>query len=972
MSLEDHPVGSIDPLVPLGTASPLVEAAQRLLDRPTDALGEIDLSSVVVVTSGRRAGRQVLLELDEAASRLGRRVTPPVTTTLPELDAALGVPRPAVADATTTLAAIEAAIVAAMQASGGVTGDDIVDSHRWLPLEADPLEPDHMERHGLARRLHDADRTIRAADRTWAEVAAVALDLKGDDQRYLGVAALLADARTRLAEVGLVDRDDAVAAVVEALSRGARTAVTEIVLIGVVDISPRDRRLLAAAVAAGVRVRPFVIADEADLDRFDPHGGVGRDAWNDSPPVVPVESIRLEAQPIDTATALGDWLAERQAEAGGTLDPDAVAIVLADEAMGETVRRELLARGLAVHVGAGRAATASGVARTLERLADWFDSPDSTTLGGLLADPVIGAAVEASRVLEPTHRESDGPTPGASSDWAAWAAEQMPRTIEPGWLGPEDEHAPPAVQRRRARLQATEVAIRSLLGDDADAAPIGEQIAHVLGLLARIDATVLADASWSEASLRAVRKAAEPLMSIPPSLQPRLDRRTAVARLIEALRTETMPDPGDADAVETIGWLDAPFDPAARIAIVGLHDAAVPGRHDDPWLPQTLRARLGLDEADRRLARDAWVMSTLLGRDPSLRVIVPRRDGGGEDLLPSRLLFGDRGEALAHRVRRLFDSVPPRTRRPASTTSFARMRPVEAPAREDRAALLRPKMSVTEFRSYLQSPYRYWLRHILGLDVATPVGSELDARFFGIVLHDAVEFFGGRELERLSEGRAPLIDAGAIHDELVQGLQRSLSGRTAGAPGAGLRLQTRIIERRLRQVAEVQAARTLDGWRIHAVEWRIDRELDVPDGPSQRISGRIDRIDRHDEHGWMLLDFKTSDSNKSPDAAHLKRDTWIDLQLPLYRWAASFETDAPDLADIRSGYFLAGSALDRIGVHPSKKIDPMFEEAIDTAREVVHSIRQGYFDGVGDTPPYADDPVALLMRTTALAGEVDE
>jgi len=66
-----------------------------------------------------------------------------------------------------------------------------------------------------------------------------------------------------------------------------------------------------------------------------------------------------------------------------------------------------------------------------------------------------------------------------------------------------------------------------------------------------------------------------------------------------------------------------------------------------------------------------------------------------------------------------------------------------------------------------------------------------------------------------------------------------------------------------------------------------------------RIKGKIDRIDRNLRTGaWMIVDYKTSESGKRPEATHQathqatgarRRDsgrTWDDLQLPLYRHLA--------------------------------------------------------------------------------------
>ncbi len=963
MSREEHrQTSDASPASPvmLGVIDPLAEAAARLLDREPDPLGEIDLSMVVVVTPGRRAGRQLLVALDDAAAAQGRRFVAPTFTTLAALDESLVIPAAAsttanatlaVADDATVLAAIGRAIVDAATAEDAVPEGPL----RWLPRHADPLEV-----HALARRLFDADRTVRAGDRTWTDVAAAAERRAGDGERYRGIAAVMAETDRLLAAHGLQRRDHAIEAFIRMLetSHASAGGHREIVLVGVVDLGPRDARLLRAAASCGLDVRPFIIAADDRASAFDEFGAVRPDVWMASPPIVPVDGIRVEARPTDVALSLADWLADRQTEAGGALDPEDIAIVLADESMGEVVRRELQACGAAVHLGQGRSPISDGPARTLERLADWHEHPDSLTFGGLLADPAIEAALRASSDID-----------DALADWTGWAADQMPRPIESEWMSvPED--APESVRSRSERLSVIDASLGGLLGGGADdvAVALPVQIGAVIDLLARIDLAAGDASPWSESALRAVRTAGERLSAMPTPLAPIVGRAHAIRLLLDVLQGVPQPDPGSTDAIETIGWLEAPFDPAPRLAVVGLHDAAVPGSSEDPLLPESLRAELGLEDAARRTARDAWVLATMLGRDPAMPILLPREDGGGERLVPSRLLFGDRGVALADRVSRLFREVPPRSGVAASVTSFARFRPSDGIG-----GIQRPAMSVTEFRLFLQSPYRYWLRYGLGLKADPPAGRELDARHFGTVLHAAVEAFGNHELARLAAGRGPLFEADAIHDEMMAGMNAALAGVARGPASAGLRLQTRILERRLRRVAEIQAERANAGWRIHAVEWEIDCELDVPGESSQRVKGRIDRIDRHDEFGWLLLDFKTSDSGKKPDPAHRRSDgTWLDLQLPLYRWAAAQSAGAPSVDEIRSGYFVVGGRLDGIGIQLSEKIDPLQDEAIDTAAEVVHSVRAGYFDDLGVGRMYPEDPAALLMRVAAVGADADE
>ena len=67
-----------------------------------------------------------------------------------------------------------------------------------------------------------------------------------------------------------------------------------------------------------------------------------------------------------------------------------------------------------------------------------------------------------------------------------------------------------------------------------------------------------------------------------------------------------------------------------------------------------------------------------------------------------------------------------------------------------------------------------------------------------------------------------------------------------------------------------------------AIEKDLAATIEV-DGQPFTIKGRIDRIDRHDEFGYRIADYKTGDAGKSPDKTHVYAGEWVDLQLPLYR-----------------------------------------------------------------------------------------
>ena len=975
--------------VAVGASGPLASSARRLLDRPVDELGEIDLRVVVIVTPGRRAGRQFLVELEMQGAALERRLVPPRLTTpsgLVDVFPMNGHRR--IADEETWLAAVTAALDVDLD-RGDVDG-----STRLLPADAGPLE-----RRSLARRLIDADRAVRAADRDWDDVIATVSELGGDESRHRGIAMVLAEASRQVVELGLEGPEDAIDAAIEAIeSAGSLLAGSllagslparsprEVVLLGVVDPSPRLKRLVRAIAMAGADVVVHALVDEDDLDRFDSLGAVRPEAWDRDPPAPRLERFVIEAGMLDEATALDEQLEALVAAddaASSTLDPDSVAVVLADESRGPAIRRELGARGVDVHLSSGRPLAATPIARTIERLRDWCDRPDTHRLGELLGDAAFGAAVRAGV--------------GSGDPEAAWislAADRMPGPLVGEWW------ADVRSSRVRGTLAATDEVVRRLLGPfhpdaSGDTSSIGSRPAsawamELLELLDRVDEG-REPRSFSRESLEAVIEVVRAIASVPGALDASMPAVAGIEMIVETVARVAIADPGGPSAVETIGWLEAPFDPAARLMVVGMHDAAVPGRIDDPILPDRLRTRLGLDHERGRTARDRWVLSTILARDPDAGFILSRRDLAGDPLVPSRLLFGvpsidpddptsvidpAQAEELAAKVGRTFAPVP--RRRPAGATgsSFGRLRAPEAGSLEVPVPGI---LSVTAFRDYLASPYRFWLRKILRLDARAPVGSELDPRLFGIVLHEAVEAFARAEIERTEAGEGRTLEVDAVHAAMLDGMDASIAQLTGGEGGgsAALRLQRRIIERRLRRVAEIEVERAVDGWRIHAVEAKFDLELDIPGQSPQPITGRIDRIDRHPTHGWQLLDFKTSDKGTPPDKVHHhpKTGEWFDLQLPLYRWAAPVILDGAESEHVGTGYFIAGAEIGRIGVSSSDRIDGLFEDAMETAREVVRSIRAGNFaDSIDDTPPWKGDPVALLMRTTALVadgGEVD-
>jgi ATP-dependent helicase/nuclease subunit B len=149
--------------------------------------------------------------------------------------------------------------------------------------------------------------------------------------------------------------------------------------------------------------------------------------------------------------------------------------------------------------------------------------------------------------------------------------------------------------------------------------------------------------------------------------------------------------------------------------------------------------------------------------------------------------------------------------------------------------------------------------------------------------------------------------------------------------------------------------------------------LDV-DGTPLRLSGKIDRIERHDESGAMaLLDYKLcTNGEKTPDREHRRKGRWCDLQLPLYHRLA-----APLLggASVALGYLRLADDPNTPVLAEAPWSAEDLASAEETARDVIRKIRAGAFAEIGDEPP-ADGTFAYLTGQGLLAlgrdGESDE
>lgn len=436
----------------------------------------------------------------------------------------------------------------------------------------------------------------------------------------------------------------------------------------------------------------------------------------------------------------------------------------------------------------------------------------------------------------------------------------------------------------------------------------------------------------------------------------------ALGLLAENVRTDDKPR----GALELQGWLELAWENAPHLMVAGLNDGRVPDAvAGDAFLPESLRARLGLKTNAGRLARDAYLLQTLAASRETggrLDLLYGKTSLAGEPLRPSRLLLHCPDARLPGRVAFLFRS-PDKDDKIVPWTRAWRLKP-----RREKPPT---RVAVTGLKSWLNCPFRFYLGSVLKMQAVDPLKNELDALDFGTLCHGALEGLAGAAMRDCT-------DEGMLRDFLLGDFDRRMRERYGAELSLPLLVQAESARQRLAKAAEVQARERADGWVVVEVEKKIEIDFD-----GLIVSGRIDRIERHEKTGEVrVLDYKTSDTAVSPREAHVRpvrageapqdwarvdwdgrERVWSDLQLPLYRHALAAEYGP----QVGCAYFNLPKAVGETGLLRWEGFPiELQESAMRCARGACAAIKAGIFWPPNENVrPEYDDFLSLFQHGVA-------
>lgn len=872
--------------------------------------GPLDLSTLLVLVPTRQAGRRLREALAVHAAARGQAVFPP-RVLLPE---GLFDPGP-------QMGAVASRLEARLAWMDVLLAISLEDFREVFPV--DPPAQNAAWAQQLAREFLRLQRSLMDSGLRLNSVLARAGNDFPEAERWRQLGRMEDLYIEALAKRGL--RDPQGAWLEAGGSATWAEGITRIVLLGLPDPVPLALSALEAP-AVKCLVDVVVFAPPGEADAFDEWGRPREEAWGQRVLDLPdfAARVHLCADPMEQAGRIVR-VAESYAAPEGML-----AVGSADPEVLSVLEQELVRAGVPAFNPEGRRRSGDGLYQLLMALAKLAADESFSTVAGLVRCPDfleclsarLGASFSAARLL---------------AELDEIHSEHLPATLTDA-------------RRHRPGLPAFDVIaeIRTALTRGSFAASAAEVLGGIFAAR-RFDLSRSADALAAESAAAWMEIVKECARSAETFATLTLKRAEwwdlAFGLYAEAMRYDEKP----AGALELQGWLELLWEDAPHLVVAGVNEGLVPDAiAGDPFLPESLRRRLGLKTNGHRFARDAYLLQALAhsrAQTGRLDLLFGRTSSVGDPMRPSRLLLRCTDTELPQRVSLLFRPVEAGRVNPSWRRAW-QLTPRRQPPPS--------RVAVTALRAWLACPFRFYLKHGLRMGAVDPAKTELNAMDFGTLCHAALEAMG-RE-----PGLRDCTDPALLREFLLAALEVEATRRFGRELTLPLVVQLESARQRLSRAAVVQADTRRAGWVIEKVE-----ETFLIDVGGLAVSGKIDRIDRNESSGeYRVIDYKTTDRPHSPPDAHFRSPRrgevarefacvdvdgrpriWKDLQLPLYLRAVGGATGC--------GYFNLPKATGDTGIQVWSEYTAELDAAAWRCAEgVAAAIRAGEFwppgEGVRD------------------------
>lgn len=880
---------------------PLLPAiTQRLL---TEAYGDfIDLSNLLVIVPTVQSGRR----LREALALKSNGLFPPKIAT-PD-----GLLEPTLKNKSV---ASEFTIVAAW-----ISVLNSLDFSQFATLFPVTPEPTIAWQHGMARRFIQLRNELGEVGLDFQQVARFNQKNECEPERWKELARLETLYLRHLEKLNFDDPKQLRRSMAQKYQ--PPETIDRIILAATPDPQP----IIVKALEQSVKQVPIEVwVYGADNTQFDQWGRPDTDYWNQHP--LDFEAWGVQLQTVTTQKLAASFIVESMQEKM----PESVLIGLADSNANPVVADALTRAGIAHYDPEGHPLRHGSIGQLTELLCELCDDPSTGTVRSLLGHPDmrswLGVTTSTNQLLQ-----------------------QLDKIFE-DHLAPDLSTLIHFATRSKETLELKKALqqLNQLVDELKRAGNFARSLAEKLQLIyaeKQVESTAESEIPWKERA-EAIRNLLQQIAET-ENLFPKLSKDFALSTLKHSLNNSRIYPTRQQQAHDLLGWLELLWNDAPHLVLAGLNEHCLPESVvGDSFLPESLRERLGLRTNAQRFARDAYLLEALCrrrsGDNARIDFLIPQTSHDQHPLKPSRLLFQSTEDQLLQRTRQLFQT---NVTEPKNYTRSVAWKLKPPPNLE-----LPVSLPVSALKSYLQCPFRFFLRYLLNMRPVDVETRELSPAAFGALFHDTVA--------KLKEDT---LDPSTKPGDLIKKL-RAIAGhlfeyRYGKQPSFALRLQQEALMERIVAFAEHQCDDIAQNNSIHILSTEEPFELSLG---GFIIKGRIDRIDQRGSH-LELIDYKTSNQPSTPESAHIasvgkkappshlpeeafferegKRYRWTDLQLPLYRLAK----DPTHEKDISLAYFNLGQTTEKSGIVRWKTFSLELQDSAKAcAIAVLGQIRSGIF-----------------------------
>lgn len=506
----------------------------------------------------------------------------------------------------------------------------------------------------------------------------------------------------------------------------------------------------------------------------------------------------------------------------------------------------------------------------------------------------------------------------------------------------------------------------------------------------------------------------------------------------------------NATVADIHGWRELAYTRGANVILGAMHDGTLPEPvPEDDFLPESLCNELNIRHEKFRVARDSYLLTSLIHsrkKSGSVHFLVARQKADGTVLTPSNLLLRC-GDKLPQRACKLFAESKTATMLPAAPAYHLRRADTTttgitpgileninqiAPGTPLPFAHNNKRYSPSFISLFLQCPLSFWIKNVLNIDLGDTYKegkNEPETNEYGTVMHAVLnKLVAQYHSQEALLALCPTADSdpAAAETQMLNTAktlaaeewqmiyqQQTKARQTQPLP---LEVQLQAMERTLLSFVHQHVQDLQDGWYNVAREYPLTPTMPLPGGGKASFYMNADRIDRHANGRWRIIDYKTSSKDKKPHDVHFdvlkdgenslycrymnvqgynfgtvpfgnKLYRWNDVQLPLYAYGLRHPSDAdrlalgigdadmattmPDLVyynlnskteALQCYYLVKDGAVERMGKSKAgMDAEQLYGSAMETVRSAIGMIRAGQCLFSAESLEFKERPYSALL-----------